>query len=74
MASEVSLNRLLAQNAKLKEDLERSQKIIKVSDACKDLVRFTDSTPEPLMPGANVGGEPNRWIVNPVRTKWCAVL
>eukprot|EP00013_Stygamoeba_regulata_P025152 CAMPEP_0177647454 /NCGR_PEP_ID=MMETSP0447-20121125/10307_1 /TAXON_ID=0 /ORGANISM="Stygamoeba regulata, Strain BSH-02190019" /LENGTH=69 /DNA_ID=CAMNT_0019150037 /DNA_START=222 /DNA_END=431 /DNA_ORIENTATION=+ len=48
--SEAQLKRILAENERIKEDLEFSTSIMKVSDACKDLKEYCEKVKDPLFP------------------------
>ena len=48
--SQQQLSRLLQEKERLLKNFERSKNLMRVSDACADLVNFTKHKPEPFSP------------------------
>ncbi|KAL0490751.1 guanine nucleotide-binding protein subunit gamma [Acrasis kona] len=58
------LQQLLAENQRLKQELESSKEAIKVSEACKFHIDFINKTDEPL-DKVNSQGIPNEYQKDP---------
>lgn len=52
------LENLKRQNERLKDDLDRKR--VKTSEACKDLIQYTEQTEEPLHPTNSKSPNPFR--------------
>ena len=71
--SEAQLKKILEENDRLKREVEDTKKLLKVSEACKDLIGFVQKTEEPFSPDWTPTQGANPWVSNPKKGP-CVVL
>lgn len=72
--SQGQLKRELAENDRLKADLEATQNIVKVSESISSLKEYIEKTQDPWNPATASMAQPNPWTTVPPRRVGCLIL